>query len=296
MQPSLDPEIAAWLTARGPVDDEVSVAVARAQVAAAGELWDFVTALDPAVVRVERDVIAGVPVVMWEPVAARTDRTVIAVHGGGFTVGDARGAAVIAAPLAIEYGVRTVSVDYRLAPEWPFPAAAEDVGAVVSGLVGAGPLGLWADSAGAAIALSALDQGRRVWAGTLDAVDRIALVCPALDDADCADVWSPCLGPSARRSMWRHYLTVQMDAGAAAVPARMGDVSWLPPTLIIIAEHDLVRAEAQVFAERLHAAGVQVESYVVPGTVHGFTGLLHHTVIAQAWNARVARYLAAAGD
>lgn len=96
--------------------------------------------------------------------------------------------------------------------------------------------------------------------------------------------------------MWRHYLTAHVGAGAAAVPARMGDVSWLPPTLIIIAEHDLVRAEAQVFAERLRTAGVQVESYVVPGTVHGFTGLLHHTAIAQAWNARVARYLAGVVD
>lgn len=288
MQPSLDPEIAAWLATRDPVGDEVGVAEARSRVAAAGELWDFVTAVDPAVVRVERDMIAGVPVVTWEPVVTRASRTVIAVHGGGFTLGDARGAAVIAAPLAERHGVRTISVDYRLAPEAPYPAAVDDVRTVLRSVSATEAVAVWGDSAGAAIAIAAVigrSPGERV--------HRLALVCPALDDAECAEVWSPCLSRAARRSMWRHYLAGAATDRTAAVPARMPDLSRLPATTMVVAEHDLLRAEALGFAHRLRAAAVDVDVHVVAGTVHGFTGLLHHTAIARAWNLRVAEALAA---
>ncbi len=287
MEPSLDPEIAAWLAARGAADDAVDLRAARARVTAMGPQWDAATALDPDLVGRSSDVVAGVPVITWEPRDRPASATVIAVHGGGFTLGDARGAAVIAAPLAQRYGVRTISVDYRLAPEAPYPAAVDDVRAVLHAATALEPVSVWGDSAGAAIAIAAV-----VARPPAQRVHRLALACPALDDADCPDVWSPCLSRATRRSMWRYYLSGDAIDPAAAVPARMPDLSGLPATTVVAAEHDVLRAEAITFTDRLRAAGVDVDLHVVDGTVHGFTGLLHHTAIARTWNARVAAFLA----
>ena len=131
------------------------------------------------------------------------------------------------------------------------------------------PIAVHGSSAGACLtaglALWARDQGIEL-AGQ-------SLSCPALDDRAIDDVWSPTWTPDAARWMWRHYLG---DATPPdyCVPARHVDLTELAPTHMVIAAHDTLRSQGLEYGQRLREAGVAVSVLDLPGTVHGFDGLL----------------------
>ena len=209
---------------------------------------------------------------------------VLYLHGGGFIVGapETEWDTAIAAALAIE-GV-VVSVDYRLAPEHPYPAALEDSYAVLLWMGRhAGPLGI--DSGRVAVAGSSCG-GTLAAALTLKTRDQNGpplafqyLAIPALDDRletpsmrlfTDTPMWNRGLSETS----WQFYLAGVEDVPAYAAPARATDLRGLPPAYITVSECDPLRDEGIDYARSLLEAGVSVEMHLFPGTFHGSTIVL----------------------
>jgi acetyl esterase len=219
---------------------------------------------------------------------------VLDIHGGGFAVGtvaldDGPNADIVRAT-----GALVVSVDYRLAPEHPYPAAAEDCYAALRWLVehadelGVDPrrIAVLGDSAGgglaATTALMARDRGG-------PAIALQVLIEPELDDRlDTPSMLAGAdtVGWNSGQAVlsWRYYLDGR-PADAYAAPARMADLAGLPPTYLTVTELDCLRDEGLEYARRLLAAGVSTELHCWPGTFHGFATLVPTAAIARRANA-----------
>jgi acetyl esterase/lipase len=190
----------------------------------------------------------------------------------------------IARALAVAAQCRVVSVDYRLAPEHPFPAAITDAITAVRHIathaedfgVDAARLGVCGDSAGGTLAAAccqALAQEGDSWLALQ------VLLCPILDYSR--------LTPSRREFAQGylvdqatldhdllHYLTPEVEAADPRVsPLRSGGLQGLPPTLIHTAEFDPLRDEAREYGERLNAVGTPSTYQCHPGMIHLFYGL-----------------------
>jgi acetyl esterase/lipase len=207
---------------------------------------------------------------------------VVMIHGGGFVIGSVEVEHAGAAQMAINTRAVVVSVDYRLAPEHPYPAALHDCSAALTFLhdeaeaLGVDPhrVALAGTSAGgglaAATALLARDQGG-------PAVCFQLLHIPELDDrlqtgSMQAFVDSPMWNRPLAVQSWQAYLGPlygAADVPAYAAPARAADLSGLPPAYISTAENDPLRDEGITYAQRLLQAGVSVELHQFPGTFHG---------------------------
>jgi len=224
-----------------------------------------------------------VPVHLYEPAErVRPSGALYWIHGGGFIMGTPAIGHEFCSRVAAELGVLVVSVDYRLAPEHPFPTPLEDAYTGLSWLsdraeelgVDTARIAIGGDSAGGGLAacLVQLAHDRREVPVCFQ-----LLVYPMLDDrsvlrvdhAGTGDfVWSP---PSNRFG-WTCYLgrpPVADSAPAYAAAARRDDLSGLAKAWIGVGELDLFHAEDVAYAERLRAAGVDVELVVVPGMYHG---------------------------
>lgn len=219
-------------------------------------------------------------------------------HGGGFVMGDLESTHPRCLRLA-SGGAVVVSVDYRLAPEHPFPAGIEDCYTALqwtadhAGAIGVDPkqLAVGGVSAGgclaAGVALMARDREG-------PAIGFQLLIYPVLDDR----LQTPSMRKGAQfpiwnsrncKDMWHHYLEAQRNAVSPyAAPARAKSLSRLPPAYIAIAEYDPLRDEALQYAMRLLQSGVPVELHQYAGTVHGFDGLLPSNVSVQAADELVA--------
>jgi len=201
-------------------------------------------------------------------------------HAGGFVLGNLDTDHRQCVELARRGRCTVVSVDYRLAPEHPYPAALDDAIAVLRWVaahatelgVDAARLGVAGSSAGATLA-ACLAHG--AVEGSLPPV--VFLHQPVLDDRATASKAefraSPAFDGEAADLMWRYYLPSN-NASADAVPARRNRLNGLPPTLITCAEIDPFRDEAVDYAQRLLRAGVSTELHVFPRTCHGFDSLL----------------------
>lgn len=227
-----------------------------------------------------------IPVRIYVPRGAPdTDRAALVwFHGGGFVIGDLETAKGDASALAAESGAVVVSVDYRLAPEHRFPAAADDVYAALSWVASAGGaelaidpsrVAVGGDSAGgnlAAVAsLMARDRGG-------PAVVFQLLVVPCLDsrmqtESVSSNATGLFLTANAMRWFWDCYLGPDGDgAHPYASPLRAADLSGLPPALVITAEYDPLRDEGEAYAAALSEAGVATISRRYDGQVHTFFG------------------------
>ena len=215
-----------------------------------------------------RDLTAPAPAVYW-------------IHGGGFVLGDVDGDLHAPAHIAVSLGAVAVSVEYRLAPEHPYPAAAEDCYAGLKWMAGhATELGIDASriaiagvSAGGclatAVALMARDRGG-------PALCFQVLDIPVVDDrlqtpSMLAYTDTPCWDyPSAVLS-WQAYLGPDHhgDLAPYAAPARADDLSGLPAAYVVTCEFDPLRDEGIEYAQRLIQAGVATELHHYPGTFHG---------------------------
>ncbi len=204
------------------------------------------------------------------------------IHGGGFVIGSVEAEHAGAALMAIDSGAVVVSVEYRLAPEHPYPAGLHDCYAALAflhaeaGALGVDPerLALCGASAGgglaAATALLARDLGG-------PPVCFQMLHIPELDDrletpSMRAFVDSPLWNRPLAVQSWKAYLgdlSGAADVPPYAAPARAGDLSGLPPAYVSTAENDPLRDEGITYALRLLQAGVSVELHQFPGTFHG---------------------------
>ena len=223
----------------------------------------------------------SVPLRVLAPRAEGPLPTVVFLHGGGWVTGGLDAAEAPARWLAVGAGCVAVCVDYRLAPEHPFPAALDDVGAVLR-WIEEQPEALDADAGASAIA--GVSAGANLAAGAvLRARDRDeplpscqVLVCPVLD----YEFESPSMRDNGEglllevgdlRWCWNHYLARSEDADSPyACPLRAPDLSGLPPTLVITAELDLLRDQGELYARRLREAGVPARAHRYAGMIHGF--------------------------
>lgn len=212
------------------------------------------------------------------------EAAILFVHGGGCVLGDIDTHDVLCRTLCHDTGATIFSLDYRLAPEHPFPAAVEDSVAALMWLsqaaagLGLDPsrIAVAGDSAGGGLAAVALHETK----GRLRAPLRgQALIYPALD----------LRGRLPSRKELAHHFPIPRDmidwffdhyfglawplADPRAIPALYEDYSGLPPALVLTAGHDPLRDEGAEYAERLAAAGVAVEYECCQGTIHGFMNM-----------------------
>ncbi|GAA3072152.1 alpha/beta hydrolase [Streptosporangium carneum] len=226
-------------------------------------------------------VTAGVPVRVYRPQEGGGPFPVIVYfHGGGWVFGSVERNDALARDLAARNRAVVISVDYRLAPEHPFPAAADDARAVVEdvfarpGEYGADParIAVCGDSAGGNLAAVAAWRAR-------DAGLRLAhqmLIYPVLDVAMDTPSYRECaegFGLGADEMAWFAEQYGGDPADPALAPVRLASKAGLPPATVITAEYDPLRDEAETYAAQLARAGVPVELRRFDGAVHGFYGL-----------------------
>ncbi|HEV7610450.1 MAG TPA: alpha/beta hydrolase [Steroidobacteraceae bacterium] len=205
-------------------------------------------------------------------------------HGGGFVAGTLATHDSIARALANAGSCRVVSVEYRLAPENPFPAALDDALAAVThvgdhalrfGIDGA-RLGICGDSAGATLAAATCQAVARIGSPRLALQ---VLICPILDYSGSTvsrrDLASGYLLDQATLDHdLLHYAPPGTDPTDPRIsPLRADDVAGLPPTLIHTAEFDPVRDEGKDYFERLAKGHSRVSYTCHPGMIHLFYGL-----------------------
>ncbi|MEQ4722656.1 alpha/beta hydrolase [Nonomuraea sp. B19D2] len=203
---------------------------------------------------------------------------VVYFHGGGWVFGSVKRNDAAGRDLAIRTGAVVVSVDYRLAPEHPFPAAAEDAWTVVRNIFARpafyqsnGSVAVVGDSAGGNLAAVAAWQARD--AGLT--LTHQALVYPALDvgmDTPSYREFAKGFGLDAEEMAWfaRQYAPGADPADPRLSPLRLPDVAGLAPATVVTAECDVLRDEGERYARRLADAGVPAELRRFDGAVHGF--------------------------
>ena len=210
-----------------------------------------------------------------------TGPVLIWYHGGGFVAGSIEAQDPIYRLLAIRSGCTLVAVDYRLAPEHPFPAAVEDASAVLGWVTAHGRkrgldpahLAIGGDSAGANLATVAARRARDR-GGVMPRFQ--ALVYPVADATMSCESYNTFAEGYmlARRSMewyWTQYLPPGTDPRNPDVsPLFASSLAGLPPALVLTAEYDPLRDEGEAYAARLRDAGVEVSLIRCPGLVHGF--------------------------
>jgi acetyl esterase/lipase len=230
---------------------------------------------------------SGVGVRLYRPVGvSQPAAALLWIHGGGYVIGTALQDDALCRRFTRELGITVASVDYRLAPEHPYPAPLEDCYSALTWLVGLPAvdparvaIGGASAGGGLAAALALLARGRGEVAPTLQ-----LLAYPMLDDRSGSGPDNPnyrLWGPKSNRFGWSAYL-----GGAdpqVAVPARQDDLSGLPPAWIGVGTNDLFHDEDVAYAERLNQAGVPCRLEVVQGAFHGFDLVVPKAEVSRAF-------------
>jgi acetyl esterase/lipase len=230
---------------------------------------------------------SGVGVRLHRPVGvSQPTAALLWIHGGGYVLGSAQQDDALCHRFSRELGVTVASVDYRLAPEHPYPAPLDDCYSALTWLaslpaVDPARVAIGGASAGgglaAALALLARDRGE------IAPVLQV-LAYPMLDDRSGAVPKNPkyrLWSPKSNRFGWAAYLG-HADP-QVAVPARRADLSGLAPAWIGVGTHDLFHDEDLAYAERLTAAGVPCHVEVVQGAFHGFDLVVPKAGVSQAF-------------
>lgn len=222
---------------------------------------------------------------VFDPVDRTSTGALLWIHGGGYVGGQAAMDHALCSRFASDLGILVVSVEYRLAPEHPFPAPLDDCFAALRWLhddaaaLGVDPARIAVGGASAGGGLAAATVQRAHDEGVPVAFQ--LLEYPMLDDRTVLAenredrgrfVWSP----SSNRFGWTSYLghvPGDPEARPYAAPGRRTDLAGLPPTWIGVGELDLFFAEDVEYRERLEAAGVPVTFVSVPGMYHGADAL-----------------------
>lgn len=287
--PTLDPELAAAV-ATMPDLDVTDVAAARELNEANARSLRAALSYDGVDVRIVSARGKGdapdVPIRFLTPVEVSAPLPVlVAIHGGGFVLGSAQDYEYFCLEVVRELGIAVANVEYRLAPETPFPGALDDCYAALRHVHSHGrELGIDV----ARIAVGGSSAGGGLAAGTvLIARDEgeipvafQCLVSPAIDDrfdtpSMTTFVDTPVLNRQNAMQAWQNYVGADYpgvgdrQAWTYAAPARAADLTGLPPSYIVAMELDPLRDANIEYALRLLQAGVSVELHSHPGTFHG---------------------------
>ena len=231
-----------------------------------------------------------IPVRAYVPAPREPRPLVVWLHGGGWMVGSSASYRAALRVLANASGAVVLSVDYRLAPEHPFPAALEDTLAAVrwaaaqGAAAGGDParLAVAGDSAGGNLAAVAARRLR----GEVE-LRLQALVYPVIDASlgtESYRLFGDRYGLTAAtmRRYWRVYLDGADGSHPDASPLRARDLSGVAPAWILTADHDVLRDEGEEYARALERAGVPVAVRRWPGTIHGFVRWVSAAGVARA--------------
>jgi acetyl esterase len=269
----LDPEVAALLERqrslppRSSLDVNATRGMMRRSAALAGE--------PPALAKVEDLRLPGnLPAREYRPAAEDGLPILLYFHGGRFFSGDLESHDTICRLLALTAGCRVVAVDYRLAPEHRFPAAAADACSAVEWALKQGPaVGLAGDSAGANLAaVSALAHRASGLRCQVLIYPMIDATCNSPSFAEYAEGYGPAAIDMKRG--WSEYLPGGHDPrDPVASPLFAADTVGLAPAFILTAEYDTLRDEGEAYARKLIESGNLVQARRYPGAIHGFFGM-----------------------
>jgi len=220
--------------------------------------------------------VGGIPVIYIDIADVEPRGTLFLIHGGFFALGSAAADAGLASSLARKTGMRAVSVDYRLAPEHPYPAALQDVTAAYSALVGqagsAEHIVVWGESAGGNLAIELLIAGKKEGL-TMPAA--ALLFSPMTDLTMTGDSYTgkahadPAISAQAIRTRAADYLAGTDPADPLVSPI-FADLSGLPPLLIQAGSHEVLLDDATRLAAKAAADDVAVILDITPGVPHVF--------------------------
>ncbi len=226
-----------------------------------------------------------IPIRIYTPVAAGSDALPVLVffHGGGWVIGDLETHDALCRTFANESGCKVVAVDYRLAPEHRFPAAAEDAFAAVQWVeanaseIGVDPnrIAVAGDSAGGNLAAVVAHLARDA-KGPQIAFQM--LLYPVTDtNVDTGSYQAFGTGHFLERDgmIWfiDHYVGAGDRADPRVAPLQAPSLAGLPPAYVVTAGFDVLRDEGRAYAEALREAGVAVEYVNYEGMIHGFFNL-----------------------
>jgi epsilon-lactone hydrolase len=225
----------------------------------------------------EEDHVGGISGWWCRPEGARPGQVVMHIHGGWFNWGSARAFRNLAGQIAASAGVAAFVPDYRLAPEHPFPAAAEDVRACYVGLVerGFSKIAITGDSAGGNLTLGLLVHlAANKDAAAKALVGGVAL-SPVTDLSLSGESWStraeadPVFTQPQANGLVRSYLASHDATDPLASPL-YADLKGLAPVLVQVGDDEVLLDDSVRFVERALAAGVEARLDVWEGMLHGF--------------------------
>jgi acetyl esterase/lipase len=221
---------------------------------------------------------------IYRPDGSGPHPTLLFIHGGGFVIGDLDAYDAQCRVLCARVGAVVVSVDYRLAPEAPFPAAVEDALAAMEWVAehveelggDAARVAIGGDSAGGNLSAGVA----QAWRGREPALSAQLLIYPITDMLnERPSVTENGEGLLLTRDDMEwfhgHYLggDEAQQSDPRASPALAEDLSGLPPTIVVTAQYDPLRDDGDAYAAALEAAGVRVIHRRFDGLVHGFFAL-----------------------
>ena len=232
----------------------------------------------PADVTTSSGDLGGIPVVTVEAAGADPERVIFYLHGGAYAIGTAASSVGLASDLARRVRARLITVDYRLAPEHPHPAAIEDAVAAYQGLLDTGV-------PPAAIAVAGESAGAGLATATLVALEHAGLPRPTAavlmspwadltlsgDSISGKAAVDPALTPDGLARRAADYLA-DGDPAEELVSPIFADLTGLPPLLIQAGSHEILLDDATRLAAHAAAADVPVTLEVTPGVPHVFQG------------------------
>ena len=274
----IDPELRPYLNSLPAIDLEALDMQAIAKIARAKPVAMPLVPHPDIAIRDDRLASSGARLRVFMPrSAAGNIPAFVYFHGGGFFTGSLEANDSLCQSFALAHGCAVVAVDYRKAPEDPYPAGFDDcyealVWATNNGLFEAGAVAIGGISAGAAmaagVALRARDEGGPKISGQILAIPGIDYRFQTASSRMEVDkrIWHLSLA----RKAWAAYLRdVVGHVPAYASPSIATDFSNLPPALITAEGEDILRDEAIEFAQNLMRAGIAVDLRVFAGAYHG---------------------------
>ncbi|WP_067934497.1 alpha/beta hydrolase [Alicyclobacillus kakegawensis] len=270
----------------------------------------------PPVWKIEDILVPGngraIPIRIYTPNMQHKLPLLVYFHGGGFCIGSLESHDLICRRLANELGWKIIAVDYRLAPENPFPAGVEDCYAVTqwcsinaSSLdINSSMIAVAGDSSGGnfatVVTMMARDRGTPF-------IYKQVLICPNTEYyqshiptkyGSYMECGSKYLTTERGISQfWSWYMPNVNEAHHPYVsPMEAQYLSNLPPALILTAEYDPLRDEGEAYARRLHESGVSVRSIRYEGTIHGFLGLFADEEESKQAYSAIAHFLKENGE
>jgi len=255
--------------AKLPPSDSLTIAERRAQYERAEKVFPT-----PPEVKVERVTAPAAPAEWLRPPSAAPGRVVLYLHGGGYVIGSPRSHRHLAAAIATAAGSSALLLEYRCAPESPFPAALDDAVAAYRWLldqgVSAGGIAIAGDSAGGGLTVATLlalrDAGLPLPVAGVCISPWVDLTCSGASYATKADA-DPIVKRAGVDEMARAYLGARDRRTPLASPL-FADLRGLPPLLIQVGSEEVLLDDSVQLAERARAAGVDTTLEVWDQMIH----------------------------